>query len=772
MEKTVIQLNDNWSFYRGEQPNGSEYETVCLPHTVQLTPANSSGCRNYQGMCHYRKKVYIPNEYCGKKLFLTFEGAMGVSRLYINGREISAHYCGYTPFVTDIGEFINYGALNDIYITLDNSDDPTVPPGKPQKDLDFSYDGGLYRKAWLTVCDKLYITDPLLADEVSGGGIFIHYEDVGKESAKTLFRVQIKNEYSEKKNYTFKATVVAQDGTVVGAFSTEKSIAAEASDYVSGEIIIKNPMLWSPEEPNLYRFKAEIVTNGTTSYAEAISIGIRDYKFTINDGVIFNGVSRRFNGANYHQTWPYIGNAVPTNLLIRDLMKLKDAGFDNIRSHYPFCAEFLEACNKMGLTLIVSNPGWQFCQQGLFMERAYQNMRDIIRWQRNNPCILIWEPILNESEMGYDIQKAFHDIVHEEYPFSPCYTASDYGPTDIAYCEYDPVMLGQGMEKFGLIEQKDTSPRPRWIREYGDAPDNFFDQNSIWRSPRGWGDYAMLESVNRMLQRFDNNEKEKGQYINVINDKRLCGYGIWPGISHNRGYHINPCWGGHLDLFRIPKFSYYFLKSQRDISDAGNVLYIASWWTDSSPADVTVYSNAEKIRLYYNDTLIGEQFPDEIPVKHPPFTFKDVKRLYKMRERSCLKAEAIVDGKVVAEEKLTAPGIVTHLGLKADLMDIPLMADGSDIIAVRCAFLDNDENVVPQAGDNHPIVFEVTGEGVLVGDSEIGANPIYAEAGIATILVRSTPYAGEITVKARLLWEQHMPKAVKPAVLNLKSVQL
>ena len=215
-EKTVILLNQNWIFRRGEGAEQTEAETVCLPHTVQLTPANASGCRNYQGFYCYRKSLAVPQEYRGKKLFLRFEGAMGAAVLFVNGREVDRHYCGYTPFVTDITEYVNYGSENELYITLDNSDDPLFPPGKPQSELDFTYDGGLYRDVTLTVCEPLYITDPVLADEKAGGGIFVWYTDVSADSADVHIRAHIKNEYTMEKEYTAVFSLLSPGGEKAG----------------------------------------------------------------------------------------------------------------------------------------------------------------------------------------------------------------------------------------------------------------------------------------------------------------------------------------------------------------------------------------------------------------------------------------------------------------------------------------------------------------------------------------------------------------------------
>lgn len=771
MNRAVISLNPDWQFCRGDEWLQEKAKTVCLPHSVDLTPAVSSGCRNYQGVCLYRKNLFVPKEYREKKVLFEFEGAMGECLLFINQKQVAAHYCGYTPFVIDVGQHLNFGTDNELEIRLDNSDNPEIPPGKPQAGLDFAYEGGLYREARMTVCEPLYITNPVLADEVAGGGVFVWYSGVSEASATVHARVHIKNEFPDEQYFSLITSLLDANGNSVGVFRQTGSLKCNSAAYYEGEIAVKHPSLWSPETPYLYTLRCEILFEDGVIDRLDTQIGIRSFTFTVNDGVIFNGKSRRFNGANYHQTWPYIGNAVPGGLAQRDIMKLKEIGFDNIRSHYPFSSFFTDTCNRLGMTVIVSNPGWQFCEQGIFLERAVQNMRDIIRWQRNNPCVLIWEPVLNESEMSYEIQLGLHEVVHEEYPYENCYTASDYGPTDILYCEYDPGMLGKGMEKYGLIEQKDPAPRPRWVREYGDCPDNFNDQNSIWRCMRSWGDGAMTAVVDRMLDRYypDNKNTISSQYVNMLNNKRLCGYGVWPGIAHNRGYHINPCWGGHYDLFRMPKFSAWFMQTQIDRETAGDLLYFGTWWTETSPDDVMVFSNAEYVELYWNGELAAAQRADDVPVKHPPFTFKNFRKNYRTRQASTLTAKAYVGGEMVAERSITAPGIATHLKLEADFMGVDLKADGADIVAVRCHMFDRNGNIVPQTCDVHPIIFEVSGEGEIVGDASIGANPICPEAGTATVLVRSTQQAGEIHIAAKLLWEQHMPGAVKPDELIITS---
>ncbi len=746
--REIVSLNQGWRFCLGAKPS-SEMETVCLPHTVSLTPAISSGCLNYQGKCCYEKEILIPKECENKKIILEFEGAMGVTELFVNGSLQKTHFCGYIPLVADVTEELKPG-LNRLLLILDNSDNGDVPPGKSQGDLDFTYDGGLYREARMIVSDKLYISHPLLANQVAGGGVFVWTEEVSKESAKVNVQVHVQNE-SDQEAFCLNLVLKDKDGKLVAQTQIEETLPHGQNKHVKGCLNVINPQLWGPESPNLYLLSTELIYEGQVKDHVHTTVGIRNFEFTFDKELIFNGESMRISGANYHQTYPYVGNAVPNGLLKRDLLKLSQIGMRNIRSHYPFSTSFVESCNTLGITLIVSAPGWQWFKEGAFVEQAYQNVRDMIRWQRNHPCILLWEPILNETPMPAAFQEKVQAIVHEEYPYAPCYTASDHGPTDISYREYDPGMLEPGMVGYDPTKRFGTKgDYPVWIREYGDAPDNWTDQSCAWRVPRGWGDFAMQRSVDRMLGLDP--QCSTNHYLNMVNKPNICGFGIWPGIEHNRGYHINPCWGGFLDLFRVPKFSYYFMKSQQPVEKVGPVLYIANWWMEISPDDVVIYSNADTVRLYHNDVLVAEQKADPLAVPFPPFTFRAVRSRFKSRERSVLKAEALLHERVVATEYRKSPGVPVSLKLEADFMDVPLYADGADLLLIYCKVVDGDGNLVPLTGDRHPVLFSVEGEGALVGDWRIGANPVCAEAGIASILVRSTKQAGEIRVGAEMFY--------------------
>lgn len=755
-ERVQLNFNTNWLFALGDhrdaqQPDyiDQEWELVHLPHTVALTPAISSGGRNYQGIAWYRKHFTVPNEYRRRKLYIEFEAAMQVAEVWVNGRHLTTHACGYTPFTVDISDCVHYDAVqNVIAVRLDNSDLPDVPPGKPQGTLDFSYDGGIYRSVNFVVTDRLHITDPVYANIPAGGGIFVTFPLVTAEMAEVNVKTHVINEYAEAKAFRVEQRLIAADGQVVAAGGADGLLQAGAGEHYIVQMQVLQPHLWHPYEPYLYKLVTTLLLDDRAVDEQVTRIGIRTFSFSPTAGFSINGRQMKVMGANYHQSYVYIGNALPKSLLHRDARKLREAGFAHIRAaHYPLDNEFMDTCDEIGMLTTVCAPGWQwFRDNDRFVQQAYQNVRDMVRRDRNHPCVILWEPILNESKMPDWFEQAVHQIVHEEYPVDPCYTGSDRHHTDVMYRNF----------------QED---KPIWQREYGDYPDNWSDQNGAGRVKRGWGDFAQVLHVEHVM----------GYYLPHYTNPRMAGFGVWPGIEHNRGYHMNPCWGGVYDLYRIRKFLFYYFRSQQD-PDAvvpgglsGPMVFIANWWGEVSPRDVTVYTNCEEVRLYHNDELVDTKRPEPIPIAHPPVVFPNVWRL-KKRGRAQLRAEGLIDGKVVATDQRYSPGVARRLSLAADFMGRELVADGSDMVMVYCRVLDNRGNIVPQTADDHPIKFSVEGAGTIVGDASIGANPICPEAGEIGILVRSTLKPGLIRIKAELLWPQrHVETAVAPAELEITS---
>jgi len=190
--RQVWNFNAGWRFHLGDM-SGAEatafddksWEVVTTPHTVQLMPAEASGCRNYQGIVWYRKHFRLPKECEGRDVTLHFEAIMGKQTLYVNGQKVKDHEGGYLPITLNLTA-LGYTVGDDLVVAIkaDNSDDKTYPPGKKQMTLDFAYHGGIYRDVWLIAKNKVAITDAVEENKVAGGGIFVHYDNISEKSAE------------------------------------------------------------------------------------------------------------------------------------------------------------------------------------------------------------------------------------------------------------------------------------------------------------------------------------------------------------------------------------------------------------------------------------------------------------------------------------------------------------------------------------------------------------------------------------------------------------
>ena len=687
-------------------------------------------------------------------LQLTFQGAMQVADLWMNGVHLTTHYGGYLPFSVDISKAVRYGQANVLTVRLDNSDNAEVPPGKQQAQLDFVYFGGLYRSVQLQVLSPLHITDAIAADKVAGGGVFVTYPKVGSAASSVRVQTDIANESDAHRSCVVTQELVNRDGHVEASSKVAIEIPSNGSHSTTQLMQVLNPKLWHPNQPYLYSLHTTVSENGQISDELTTKIGIRSVRFDKDRGLFLNGAPFFSLGANRHQDHPYVGYALPASAHFRDAYKLREAGFTSYRSHYPQDPSFMDACDELGILAIVSNPGWQYVGDDVFKKRVYQDAREMIRRDRNRPSVILWEATMNESDNS-SMAVNLYRIVHEEYPGPECYASGDpiskhvegFDGWDVEYASFAGYDKGY---------EQATLSKPWWIREWGDQVDNWSDQQGRVRVERAWGETPMLVQAASHVQSLDK------IYSHA---KMPAGADLWAGIDYYRGYHHEPFYGSPLGLFRLPKFDYSMLQSQRPPklqaagAGSGPVVFVANFATFQSPSTLTVFSNCEKVRLFQNGKEVATQSPDPgYKLPYPPFSFKvgDFSKANTMlfssgvapsgTEIGELRAEGLIEGKVVATHLIQSPGVPTSIQLVLDTCERDPIADGSDWVRVYAHVCDARGVTHPYADDM--VTFYVSGEGTFIGDEKIFANPLRAEAGIATGLVRTTKRSGTVIVQA------------------------
>lgn len=491
--RIVYNFNPGWRFHRGDikgaeavRFDDTSWQVVSAPHTVELMPAEASGCRNYQGVAWYRKHFVIPQDMKGKEVSLHFEGAMGKQVIYLNGKRVQEHLGGYLPFTVQLTEQgVQPGDSCLLAVMTDNSDDKNFPPGKRQYTLDFAYHGGIYRDVWMIGKSSVAITDALEADKVAGGGVFVHFDNISGKKAEVYVDTEVHN--SGKRTRTVAVeTVLADAGDVpVKRISQQVKLQAGESKTVRQQFAVRNPKLWSPDSPYLYRIQSRVKAGHEVLDGGVTRVGIRKAEFKGKDGFWLNGKPfGQLVGANRHQDFAYVGNALPNSQQWRDAKRLRDAGCTIIRvAHYPQDPAFMDACDEMGLFVIVATPGWQYWNKNPeFAKLVHRNTREMIRRDRNHPSVLMWEPILNETPYPRDFALEALRITREEFPYpGRPVAAADVHSKGVAE-NYDVVYGWPGDD-----EKADRPEQCIFTHEFGENVDDWYAHNNNNRVSRSWG---------------------------------------------------------------------------------------------------------------------------------------------------------------------------------------------------------------------------------------------------------------------------------------------
>ncbi|MFV8465514.1 glycoside hydrolase family 2 protein [Flavobacterium sp. LB1P62] len=740
--RTKVNFGSDWEFRR-EENNNSNWEKVTIPHTAKIEPLVVNN--QFQGTSWYQKKFKV-GDFKNKKVFLYFEGVMQEADVWINDQKVTNHKGGYLPFTVDATPFLNTNKENLIKVKVNNEDNPEFLPGKPLKDLDFNYYGGIYRNVYLVKTNKLYITNAVHANKKSSGGIYVNFEKINKDQADGCIQVHLKNEFSGNKKALLKFILTDNEGEKFEFLSKAFSVKANSDNVITQNITVSNPKLWSISKPNLYHLEVQLFSNNKIidSYSEKVGIRKSELK---EDGYYLNDEKLYITGTNEHQEYPYVGYAISDEAQYRDAVKIKNTGFDFVRlSHYPHAEAFLNACDELGILVMNSLTGWQFFGNETFQKNAIKDIRDMARRDRNHPSIIFWEASLNETQMSENFMKEASKALKEELPSPHNYSASW-----IDNANYDLFIPARQHAKAPDYWTKySKGNRKIFIAEYGDW--EYYAQNAGFNQ-KEFSNLKEDERTSRQLR--SNGEKRLLQqaynFQEAANSNRkgvqTIGEANWVMFDYNRGYSNDLESSGISDIFRIPKFAYSFYQSQRNadvVLDSklvsGPMVQIANYWTGNSPLDVTVYSNCDEVALYLNDALVSKEKPfvngNSDALQHPPFIFKLDKFV-----PGTLRAEGFIKGEKVVSNVVKTPESAMKIELSYDVSSKAINANSPDVVFVYAKITDANGTVIPTA--TNEVTFALSGENAAL----IGENPVKAEAGIATIILKTKNLNSPIMIK-------------------------
>ena len=386
-------INDAWSFYKGEIINpftkttNLVWEKVTIPHSWNTLDILDDEDGYYRGDGWYKKTMVIPQVYENQQVFIFFEAANQVTSLYVNGKPVGEdHIGGYTAFTRDVTSALKPGD-NEILIKVNNAHNEEIVPLYG----DFSFLGGIYRDV------QLIITKPVHFEiaNVGANGIFIRTPEV----SKTLAKVSVQSKIVRPKSGTYSVRLTLYDANN-NVVKSVKSKSSFGKDNIS-EFSISNPILWSPENPYLYKLVSEIIDKNDTIYDRVENtVGFRWFSFDAKEGFFINGKQTKLIGTCRHQDFYKKANALSDEMHRNDMRLLKEMGVNFLRiAHYPQDPAILEMCNKYGFVATLEIP---FVDKAAANEAGKQNsinmLKEAIRFNYNNPCIVAWN-LGNETTM-------------------------------------------------------------------------------------------------------------------------------------------------------------------------------------------------------------------------------------------------------------------------------------------------------------------------------------------------------------------------------------
>ncbi|MFI3168168.1 MAG: glycoside hydrolase family 2 TIM barrel-domain containing protein [Bacillota bacterium] len=585
-----IYINNDWLFAK---KGDSEKLEIRLPHTNVQTPLNYFDEGIYQFESVYEKTIFADDDWFDKRVFITFEGVAHVANVYVNDVFVEGHKGGYTAFTVELSQHLKFGAQNKITVEVDSKENSNIPPFGNV--IDFLTYGGIYREVYLEIKEPRYISD-----------VFVMAKD-----KKLAFDFEIEGVFSD----TTLHYSIRKKGELEWQYLACVNVKAQKE---SVSYTYEEAETWNLDNPVCYQLKTKLKHGSITIDEKVTTFGFRHVLFQSN-GFYLNGEKIKLVGLNRHQSYPYVGYAMPKRpqQLDADILKF-ELGVNAVRtSHYPQSKHFLDRCDEIGLLVFTEIPGWQHIGDSDWKKVAVQNTIDMVMQNRNHPSIILWGARINESQDDNNLYKNTNRVIHtldktrqtggvrfikNSNLLEDVYTYNDFSHTG----------NNAGLEqKSKVTHAKNAS---YLVSEYNGHmfPTKAFDSES-----------HRLEHAKRHANVLQSLYKH---------DDITGGFG-WCMFDYNThkdfGSGDKICHHGVMNMFRIPKLASSVYQSQSENCD---VLEISSSMDIGEHAggnipEIYAFTNADYIKLYKNNEFVRDFHPNKDQFQnmpHPPILIDDL----------------------------------------------------------------------------------------------------------------------------------------------------
>lgn len=575
-------------------------QSVCLPHTCKETPYHYFDEQLYQMCCCYQRVLYAPEGWQQKKVLLTFEAVGHEAKVYVAGKKVAEHHCGYTAFTVDLSDALVYGSDNLLTVVVDSHENLDQPPFGFV--IDYMTYGGIYRDVYLEIKNPIYIEDifvkPAFVNPVVTEGM--RTEEIAAVCRDGILTSELT--FSQEANEAMQRGEVGirqlvEDTVVLEAPIATSSLRAQVSEIA----------LWDVESPKVYEVVTQLLYQDQVVDEKKTTVGFRDAAFR-KDGFYLNGRKVKIRGLNRHQSYAYVGYAMPESMQRLDAKILKEElSLNAVRtSHYPQSQYFIDECDRLGLLVFTEMPGWQHIGGEAWKEQAIQNVREMVIQYRNHPSIILWGVRINESQDDDAFYERTNAVAHElddtrqtggvramkkSHLLEDVYTYNDF------------VHSGQNCGCEPKTKVTSDTEKPYLVTEYNGHmyPTKMFD----WEEHRR---EHMIRHAN-VLDAIAGQDDIAGSF----------GWCMFDYNTHKDfGSGDRICYHGVMDMFRNPKPAAAIYASQ---GKKVPVLELSSTMDiGEHPAcnrgDTYLVSNADCVQMFKNNILIKEYTQKDSKYKH------------------------------------------------------------------------------------------------------------------------------------------------------------
>jgi beta-galactosidase len=748
-------INFDWKFAKGDHQaaiepdyDDSGWEGVDLPHDWAISgpfgPLKSYGGTGklpWKGEGWYRKSFELPANAEGKRLQLLFDGVMANPVVYLNGEKVGSWRYGYNSFWIDATDAAHFGASNVLVVHADTREHGSRwYPG-----------AGIYRKVGMRLVDPVHI--PVW-------GLYITTPEVSEEKAMIHTAVEVENVSDSEQDVVLEITLVDPSGQELGSAKKKMELKSGEGSVAEFEINIENPAIWDLEHPQLYTCIAELEIKGKEVQSSSTTFGIRNFKWTANDGFHLNGRRVQLYGVNLHHDQGPLGAAFFPRAMERQLEIMKDMGVNALRTSHNACApEVLDLCDRMGI--IVFNELFDKygptagvnCTTAEYVNKyAEAEVRNFVRRDRNHPSVFLWSigneipDILTDRDSlaaehvanmvkyfkKYDITRPTTMGCHissvsgeGKHILDPLETSGwNYGrryvSTRMAYPDM-PLIYSESASAFGT--------RGAYKLPFPTAKNDFTDDGEMTAymlTSARWSDIPEIEFEYMRIDTFVAGEfvwtgfDYLGEPTPVMNIAARWGAGSF--LPTREGYDARSSYFGIVDLAGLPKDSYYNYRSHWNKKE--HTVYLSPHWNwqghEGEDIPVVLYTDGDEAELFLNGESMGRRSkidPDLVKSsrsmtenfeytvnlddrKDPYFEIVDAYRLRWLNvpyEPGELKAVAYKDGVEIGETRVLSASDGVELRLTPDRVN--LKADGMDLCYITIEMVDADGTVCPLAMD-------------------------------------------------------------------------